>query len=50
MNTSLKLAAKKFPARIAELGFTADLPTDWIAHELAAEDVEFTDSTHEHDH
>ena len=42
MNPSLKLTTRTFPARIAELGFTAQLPADWIAHELPSEDVDFS--------
>ncbi len=45
MNPSLQLAPRTFPARIAELGFTADLPADWISHDLPTEDVDFSDPT-----
>lgn len=45
MNPNLKLAPKTFPARIAELGFSAQLPADWINHELPPEDVDFSDPT-----
>jgi hypothetical protein len=45
MNPALKLAPRTFAARIAHLGFTAQLPADWIAHELPQEDVDFTNPT-----
>jgi len=45
MNPALKLAIRKFPARIADLGFAAQLPTDWIAHELPSEEIDFSDPT-----
>ena len=45
MNSLLKLAAKNFPSRIAELGFTAQLPADWIAHELPPEEPDFSNPT-----
>jgi hypothetical protein len=45
MNTNLKLAPRTFPARIAELGFTAQLPADWISHELPNEDMDFSNPT-----
>jgi len=45
MNPNLKLAARTFPARIAELGFTAQLPADWISHELPSEDADFSNPT-----
>ncbi len=38
MHSKLKLAPSTFPARIVELGFTAQLPADWISHELPQED------------
>jgi hypothetical protein len=41
----MNLAARTFPARIAELGFTTQLPADWIAHELPPEEVDFSDPT-----
>ncbi|MEO6740290.1 MAG: hypothetical protein ABIP20_08560 [Chthoniobacteraceae bacterium] len=41
----MQLTALTFPARIAELGFTAQLPADWIAHELPTEDADFSDPT-----
>ena len=45
MNPNLKLAPRTFPARIAQLGFTAQLPADWISHELPNEDVDFSNPT-----
>ncbi len=45
MNANLKLAPRTFPARVAELGFTAELPADWISHELPREDVDFSNPT-----
>lgn len=45
MNSNLNLAPRTFPSRIADLGFTARLPGDWIAHELPTEAVDFTNPT-----
>ncbi len=45
MNANLKLALSTFPARIAELGFTTQLPADWIRHDLPNEDVDFSNPT-----
>ena len=45
MNPSLKLATRTFPARIADLGFTVQLPADWISHELPPEEVDFSNPT-----
>ena len=45
MNSNLKLAPRTFPARIAELGFTANLPSDWISHELPNEALDFSNPT-----
>lgn len=45
MNSSLHLQPRTFPARVAELGFTTQLPADWISHELPQEDVDFSDPT-----
>lgn len=45
MNSSLQLAPRTFPSRIADLGFTANLPADWIAHELPAEQPDFSNPT-----
>ena len=45
MNSSTRLAARAFPDRIAELGFTAVLPADWISHDLPKEDADFTNPT-----
>ena len=43
MNPKLQLAPRSFPARIAELGFTASLPADWNSHELPPEEADFSD-------
>jgi len=45
MNCHLKLAPRTFPARIAELGFTAQLPADWVSHELPNEEADFANPT-----
>jgi hypothetical protein len=45
MNPTLQLAPRAFPARIADLGFTAQLPADWISHELPQEEVDFSNPT-----
>ena len=45
MNSNLKFSPRTFPARIAELGFTAQLPADWISHELPNEDMDFSNPT-----
>lgn len=45
MNASLKLQERSFPARLADLDFTARLPADWISHELPREDVDFSNPT-----
>jgi hypothetical protein len=45
MNTLLQLAPRHIPARIAELGFSAELPADWISHELPTDDVDFSNPT-----
>lgn len=36
----LHLTSRSFPARIAELGFSADLPSDWNVHDLPNEDLD----------
>jgi hypothetical protein len=41
MNPALPLASRTFPSRIADLGFTANLPADWIAHDLPGEEPDF---------
>lgn len=33
---------RSFPSRIADLGFSADLPADWISHDLPAEEPDFS--------
>ncbi len=45
MNAALRLEDRTVPSRIAELGFAARLPADWIAHELPAEQPDFSDPT-----
>jgi hypothetical protein len=45
MNPHLKLGPRSFPARVAELGFTAQLPTDWVSHDLPREDADFSNPT-----
>ena len=45
MNSALKLETRTFPSRIADLGFTAQLPADWIAHDLPAEEPDFSNPT-----
>ncbi|MFO1488961.1 MAG: hypothetical protein U1F65_10835 [Verrucomicrobiota bacterium] len=45
MNPHLKMALRNFPARIAELGFHAQLPAGWINHELPPEEVDFSNPT-----
>ena len=45
MAAALTFAARTFPSRVADLGFTADLPVDWISHELPAESVDVSNPT-----
>ena len=45
MNPHLKLSPRSFPTRVAELGFSTQLPTDWISHDLPPEDVDFSNPT-----
>lgn len=45
MNTTLNLAPRAFPSRIAELGFSTQLPADWISHELPPEEPDFSNPT-----
>jgi len=45
MHPSLHLQPRHFPARVADLGFTAQLPADWISHDLPAETVDVSDPT-----
>ncbi|HMP84217.1 MAG TPA: hypothetical protein PKA41_16080 [Verrucomicrobiota bacterium] len=45
MNPNLKLAPRTFAARIADLGFTAQLPADWTSHELPPQELEFNNPT-----
>ena len=41
----MTFATRAFAARIAELGFSVDLPTDWVVHDLPQEDVDVSDPT-----
>ena len=43
MTATPPLASRHFPSRIADLGFTAVLPEDWISHELPQDEVDFSD-------
>lgn len=45
MNDKLKLETRAFASRIAELGFSTLLPAGWVAHDLPAEEVDFSDPT-----
>jgi hypothetical protein len=45
MSSTLTFATRSFPARVAELGFSASLPADWISHELPKENSDFSDPT-----
>ncbi len=45
MNPNLMLAQRTFPASAAELGFTANLPTDSISHDLPQEAADSSDPT-----
>lgn len=45
MTAHLQLAQRSFPDRIAELGFSAVLPADWISHELPQEEIDFSNPT-----
>lgn len=41
----MKTSSRRFPSRVADLGFAVTLPTDWLAHELPPEDVDFANPT-----
>ena len=41
----LSFQPRTFSARIADLGFTVDLPEDWVTQELPAEEPDFSDPT-----
>lgn len=43
MNPHLHFTPRPFAARVAELGFTARLPADWISHALPDEPVDLDD-------
>lgn len=45
MKPHLELSPRSFPARIAELGFTALVPNDWVSHDATETDVDFDDPT-----
>jgi hypothetical protein len=45
MNSNLKLVPRTFAARIADLGFTAQLPADWTWHELPPQELDFKNPT-----
>lgn len=39
------MSPRNFPSRVADLGFTVTLPTDWLSHEIPPEEVDFADPT-----
>ncbi|MEO8068285.1 MAG: hypothetical protein ABI599_11385 [Flavobacteriales bacterium] len=41
----MDLSLRKFTDRVAELGFSAQIPVDWIAHELPPEEPDFSNPT-----
>jgi hypothetical protein len=45
MSSKLPLKVRTFPSRIADLGFSAQLPADWISHELPSDNVDFSNPT-----
>lgn len=45
MSSQPSTVSRAFPSRIADLGFTAELPADWIAHALPDEAPDFTNPT-----
>lgn len=45
MNSNLNFVPRSFPSRVAELGFTVNLPGDWISHDLPGEEVDFSNPT-----
>lgn len=45
MNPRIIFQPRTFPARIAELGFTAQLPADWISHALPPQELDFNNPT-----
>ncbi|MBX3605400.1 MAG: hypothetical protein KF788_09015 [Piscinibacter sp.] len=45
MTATLPLAPRRFPARVADLGFTAVLPADWVSHALPSDAIDFSDPT-----
>ena len=45
MSSKITFSLRTFPSRVAELGFKAELPSDWIIHELPPEELDFSDPT-----
>lgn len=45
MTSSLTFATRHFDARVAELGFSAEMPVDWIHHALPEEDLDVGNPT-----
>jgi hypothetical protein len=45
MSDSAAPVPRTFPSRIANLGFTAPLPADWVSHELPGEEPDFSNTT-----
>ncbi len=45
MNPHLTLTPRRFPGPLAELGFSALVPTDWVGHDVAETEVDFADPT-----
>lgn len=45
MKPHIDLSPRSFPAHVADLGFSALLPTDWISHDVAETNVDFDDPT-----
>lgn len=45
MTATLAMTSRTFPPRLADLGFTMDVPEGFIAPEMPTEDVDFSDPT-----
>ncbi len=45
MSEAIRSARRTVPARIADLGFSVELPADWIAHELPEQPLDFDNPT-----
>lgn len=45
MKPKLTLNLRTFASRIADLGFSAQLPADWVSHDLPSQDLEFQNPT-----